>query len=86
MLRLLMDSMMVRRPLLEPNLNAAGLTFLASALLFFLMSNVITGNPTVADVTPAQSAAEIKAEIKAEEALGETTDTFETEGPGFCLL
>jgi hypothetical protein len=86
MLRLLMDSMMVRRPLLEPNLNAAGLTFLASALLFFLMSNVITGNPTPADLTPAQSAAEIKKEVIAEQANGESTDTFETEGPGFWLL
>src|SRR5688572_2842145 len=41
MARLLADNAMVRRPLLEPNLNAAGLSFLASSLLFFLMSNIV---------------------------------------------
>jgi hypothetical protein len=49
MLRLLFDSAMVRRPLLEPNLNAAGLAFLGSSLLFFLMANVVTGSVTPAD-------------------------------------
>jgi hypothetical protein len=40
--RLLLDQMMVRRPLLEPNLSASGLTFTGIALLVFLMANVIT--------------------------------------------
>ena len=33
---------MVRRPLLEPNLSASGLTFTGVALLVFLMANVMT--------------------------------------------
>ncbi|MHC4400020.1 MAG: hypothetical protein ACYTG0_10095 [Planctomycetota bacterium] len=41
--RLLADPLMVRRPLLEPNLNASGLTFTGVALLVFLMTNVVTG-------------------------------------------
>jgi hypothetical protein len=36
LVRLLIDSMMVRRPLLEPNLSIDGLVFTGAALLFFL--------------------------------------------------
>jgi hypothetical protein len=41
-IRLLLDPVMVRRPLLEPNLSAGGLTFTGAALLVFLCANVIT--------------------------------------------
>ncbi len=43
LVRLLMDPLMVRRPLLEPNLSASGLTFTGVALLVFLSANVLTG-------------------------------------------
>ncbi len=43
MVRLLLDPVMVRRPLLEPNLSASGLTFTGAALMVFLMTNVIIG-------------------------------------------
>jgi len=82
LLRLLLDSAMVRRPLLEPNLNAAGLAFLGSALLFFLMTNVVTGPIRRADWTPAMRAEE----MRAEQEIGQPADTFETEGPGYWLL
>jgi hypothetical protein len=42
LVRLLLDPVMVRRPLLEPNLSASGLTFTGVSLLIFLMANVIT--------------------------------------------
>jgi hypothetical protein len=42
LVRLLLDPVMVRRPLLEPNLSAGGLTFTGISLLVFLMANVIT--------------------------------------------
>ncbi len=42
LVRLLLDPVMVRRPLLEPNLSASGLTFTGLTLLVFLMANVIT--------------------------------------------
>ena len=45
LVRLLLDAVMVRRPLLEPNLSAGGLTFTGAALLVFLMANVITCPP-----------------------------------------
>ena len=54
LVRLLMDAMMVRRPLLEPNLSASGLTFACVAILVFLMSNVITPRLTRSDVEGAQ--------------------------------
>ena len=41
MVRLLLDWKMVRRPLLEPNLNVGGMTFIGCSLLVFLMVNVI---------------------------------------------
>ena len=42
LIRLILDPVMVRRPLLEPNLSASGLTFTGISLLVFLMANVIT--------------------------------------------
>lgn len=42
LIRLLLDPVMVRRPLLDPNLSAGGLAFTGAALLVFLMANVIT--------------------------------------------
>ncbi len=80
--RLLMDTMMVRRPLLEPNLNAAGLLFMGSSLLFFLMANVVTGEPNMEDLLPARQAEE----VRIEETIGEEQDSFATDGPGFFLL
>jgi hypothetical protein len=87
MARLLIDPAMVRRPLLDPNLNAAGLAFLGSSLLFFLMANVVTGQLAPADLAPALPAAELKAQTAQNEAnRDERIDTFETEGPGYWLL
>jgi len=44
LIRLLLDAVMVRRPLLEPNLSPSGLTFTGVALLVFLITNVMTGH------------------------------------------
>src|SRR3954469_15290101 len=55
-LRLLLDPMMVRRPLLEPNLSVGGLTFLGISLFAFLMANVVIGIPDAADVAGSQRA------------------------------
>lgn len=54
-LRMLLDTAMVRRPLLEPNLSAGGLTFLGVSLLLFLLANVVTSQ-TLAPVTTAGGA------------------------------
>lgn len=44
-LRLVLDPLMVRRPLLEPNLNTGGMTFLGAALLVFLTTHAATRPP-----------------------------------------
>lgn len=43
LVRLLLDPVMVRRPLLEPNLSASGLVFMTSALMVFLLTNILQG-------------------------------------------
>lgn len=40
--RMLLDTAIVRRPLLEPNLNSGGMLFIGSSLLLFLLVNVAT--------------------------------------------
>ena len=86
-MRLLLDSAMVRRPLLEPNLNAAGLLFMGGSLLFFLMANVVTGKPSAGDLSPARQADVVRAEEAEEDAIAdEQPDSFATDGPGFWLL
>jgi hypothetical protein len=45
LIRTLLDPVMVRRPLLEPNLSVSGLTFSGISLLVFLIANVINTPP-----------------------------------------
>jgi hypothetical protein len=58
MIRMLLDPIMVRRPLLEPNLTVGGLTFLGLSLLIFQMANVVTENPAKPPQNEAQPAAD----------------------------
>ena len=45
LIRLLFDALMIRRPLLDPNLTAGGLLFIGVWLFIFMMANVITSTP-----------------------------------------
>jgi hypothetical protein len=56
LLRLLIDPHLIRRPLLEPNLSAGGLAFMGTALLVFLVTNVVTGEVKPIESTAAPSA------------------------------
>jgi hypothetical protein len=81
--RMLIDSAMVRRPLLEPNLSAGGLTFACAAMLVFLMSNVITHQPGRTDRTLHVAPA------GAPQGRDENSDIFEIlqqRGPGYPLF
>ena len=53
-IRLLLDPLMVRRPLLEPNLSVGGMTFIGTSLLVFLMANVINSTLTADDLAGAR--------------------------------
>ena len=82
LLRLLLDTAMVRRPLLEPNLSVGGLTFLGISLFVFLMANVIVGTPDAADVAGSERAADLVGRMAPTDEL----NSLRTHGPGFPLL
>ncbi len=82
MLRLLLDTAMVRRPLLEPNLLVGGLTFLGISLFAFLMANVLVGTPDAADVAGSERAADLVVRQTPTDEL----NSLRTHGPGFPLL
>ncbi len=82
LLRMLLDSSMVRRPMLEPNLQTGGLTFLMLSLLAFLTANVITGEPSETDLYAVQRAEH----LSHREASDIELDTLDTHGPGFSFL
>lgn len=82
LVRLLLDSTMSRRPLLEPNLTQGGLTFVACALFLFLMANVIKNSPSKEDMAGPIAAAEI---VKGQ-ALTDPGQTARRQGPGSALI
>ncbi|HEX4413423.1 MAG TPA: hypothetical protein VH107_07315 [Lacipirellulaceae bacterium] len=82
MLRLLLDALMVRRPLLEPNLSVGGLTFLGIALFIFLMANVFTGKPNLSDVAGSERAAG----LRQRESSDQEMNSLRTHGPGLPLI
>lgn len=47
LLRLLLDPLMSRRPLLEPNLTIGGLNFIGISLFVFMMANVLNSTPRI---------------------------------------
>ena len=80
-IRMLCDSLMVRRPMLEPNLNSGGLVFLGVSLLVFLLANVLTTRPERDDLAAATTAAKLE--------TGEAEvdiDQLARTGPGYPLL
>lgn len=82
LVRMLYDTTMVRRPLLEANLSPGGLSFLAASLLLFLAANVLTGRPDESDLKAVQRAQH----LANREASEVEQNTLDTHGPGFSLL
>ncbi len=76
--RLLMDSTMVRRPLLEPNMTVGGLTFLGVSLFLFLMANVLTGEAVDDAIRGAEHAEKFMRRQREDSAQ----QTFARYGPG----
>jgi hypothetical protein len=74
LMRLFVDSFWKRRPLLEPNLNYAGMAFLAAAAFTFLMSEVITEPPPRATVETVRRADEF---LKRQDTTAEKPGTVE---------
>lgn len=82
LVRLLIDPMMVRRPMLEPNLSAGGLTFTGVSLLIFLMSNVVTADLLESDLEGARRLDE----ILARKAVTASESDVVSHGPGYPLF
>lgn len=86
LVRLLLDTIMVRRPLLEPNLSAAGLTFTGGALFVFLTANVITNQVTASDAE-----ADFNGSVRLEKVLSPRSspageEDFVQYGPGYPMF
>jgi len=82
LVRMLIDPMMVRRPLLEPNLTAGGLTFIGCAMLVFLFANIAVSKPSEDDLYgPASAENLVERRVDHSEA-----DQQSKHGPGYALL
>lgn len=81
MVRLLVDPLMVRRPLLEPNLSVGGQTFTCVALFMFLMANVLTSKVTEQDLAGASMEQQLESPNAEEQAQG-----LAERGPGYPWL
>mgnify|MGYP000170749429 CR=1 FL=1 len=78
LIRMVLDPYMIRRPLLEPNLEFSGLTFLTIILLVFLIANIVTASVARDDIIAAESGKEL--------ATAKATSQGATHGPGYRLL
>ncbi len=80
LIRLLVDPMMVRRPLLEPNLTIGGMVFLIVFFYIFLMANVVISHPKPEDLRgPVEAARLMSGEAR-------DRDGLERNGPGYAVL
>jgi hypothetical protein len=79
LVRLLVDPMMVRRPLLEPNLSPGGLTFATVSLLVFLMVNALTKETTDSDLDGPRRLDE----LLSREETPEADASLATHGPAY---
>lgn len=82
LLRMLLDPILERRPLLEPNLTIGGLAWLGGSLFLFLMANVVTSTPTTSDLLAVQNAED----LATRKATEEKPSGFARQGPGFALI
>ncbi|MCH7728361.1 MAG: hypothetical protein IH991_18070, partial [Planctomycetes bacterium] len=81
-IRMLVDTKLMRRPLLEPNLSTGGMVFIGCSLLIFLMANIVASKPSVADLE-----GQVYAErLVQREATSEDDDSLTRHGPGYPLL
>jgi hypothetical protein len=83
LIRMLIDSALIRKPLLDPNLNSSGLIFLGVSLMVFLFANIIISEPTARDLQGARNALKLLQRQTANEA---DVRQLQREGPGYWLF
>ena len=79
LMRLLNDQLLVRKPMLEPNLSLGGLVFLTCSLAIFLFANVLKSEP--ANLTGPEGAMNLVSRNSEEAA-----QQLQKYGPGYPLL
>src|SRR3954454_4583944 len=77
LLRLLLDTAMVRRALLEPDLSVGGLALLGISLFASLMANVRVGPPDATDVAGSKRPADLVGRMAPTDEL----NSLRTHGP-----
>lgn len=81
LIRMLIDPLFIRRPLLEPNLSSGGLTFMGSSMLVFMLLNLMTASALSLDL---YFVPEVRAEMLWPEAEVASPET--ESGPGYRPL
>jgi len=77
-IRLFIDSTLVRRPMLEPNLTIGGMSFITCALFIFFMANIVFSQPSEADLRGVREAT--KSNPK------DVEESLRHFGPGYRML
>lgn len=83
LMRMLLDPLMVRRPLLDPNLSIGGLVFLGCSLLTFIFADIITSRPSAGSLVGARGAMKL---VQREVAGESDRRDLIYHGPGYALL
>ena len=83
MIRMLLDPLLVRRPILEPNLTIGGLVFMGCSLMIFLFANVVTSQPTSDDLRGARDAVKMLQRDATDES---ERKQLRRSGPGYTLF
>jgi len=88
LVRILIDPLMVRRPLLEPNLLPGGMAFLGIALFVFLMVNVLIYPPNQRDLAAARQVERtLSTHVDApNDPSNEAADAAARSKPGYFLM
>ena len=83
LLRLFLDPVFKRRPLLEQNLNASGLAFLCFAAFAFQVTKVATEPPAASTVATVRQADEL---LRRKDSSTDRADTETVSGPATKLI
>ncbi len=83
LIRMLIDPLLKRRPMLAPNLNVGGMVFLMCSLMTFLYANILMSKLTADDLATARSTIRM---LKRETAEEDETLELRKRGPGLPLF
>lgn len=83
LIRLLLDPLLMRRPVLEPNLSVGGTVFMGISLMFFVLANIATSIPTPEDLEGARNAVKL---LQREAAPDSEDSQLLRRGPGYRII